>query len=310
MKKTWVWVIVGVLLPGIGPSAAAESPANERLVHRFLHVEISPDGALVASVEGDSPENGSYPPIRDLVIRSTKGGAETRVQLPCGKVPQCWPGFPTWSADSRHLSFTVRTPGSHSYALYTVAADGTGLTRGLEFSGTLTDLRSLPDGRLAMLATEGARKEVGATEAGAPVSGDLAQPPPEQRIAVLENGSLRWVLPPALFVYQFDALPDGRGFVGTAAPGDGDSNWWTAKLYLFGATAAQTRVLYAPDDRRQQIADPKVSHDGRTVAFIGGLMSDFGSTGGDVFTIELAGGTPRNITPDMHASASSLAWGC
>jgi dipeptidyl aminopeptidase/acylaminoacyl peptidase len=39
-------------------------------------------------------------------------------------------------------------------------------------------------------------------------------------------------------------------------------------------------------------------------------MSDFGATGGDVFTIPVAGGSAINITPDMKASATSLAWSC
>ena len=38
---------------------------------------------------------------------------------------------------------------------------------------------------------------------------------------------------------------------------------------------------------------PRVSPDGRTVAFIGGLMSDFGSVGGDVYTVPIGGGEPR-----------------
>jgi hypothetical protein len=54
-----------------------------RLVHRFLQVEISPDGALVASVEGDSPVNGYYPSVRELVIRRVRTGAETKISLPC-----------------------------------------------------------------------------------------------------------------------------------------------------------------------------------------------------------------------------------
>ena len=56
-------------------------------------------------------------------------------------------------------------------------------------------------------------------------------------------------------------------------------------------------VLYAPADIRQQIAMPRVSRDGATVAFIGGIMSDFGSTGGDVYTLPLDGGSATNITP-------------
>src|SRR5689334_10134415 len=80
--------------------------AEDSLVHRFLQVEISPDGAFVASVEGDSPVNTTYPIVRELVIRSVATGARTQIALPCGHVPQCWPGSPAWASDNQHLSFT------------------------------------------------------------------------------------------------------------------------------------------------------------------------------------------------------------
>ena len=124
-----------------------------------------------------------------------------------------------------------------------------------------------------MLATEGARKEVGATEAGAAVAGDLDEAPPEQRIAILADGAVHWASPPDLFVYEYDWRPDGKGFVGTAAPGDGDNNWWTAKLYTFGAAGGGGQIIYSPTDIRQQIAAPKVSRDGSTVAFIAGIFT-------------------------------------
>jgi dipeptidyl aminopeptidase/acylaminoacyl peptidase len=289
--------------------ATAES-APDRPVHQYLEVRLSPDAAYVASVEGDSPAGGYYPDVRELVIRSTNGAAEARIALPCGRVPQCWPGSTAWSPDGRVLSFTVRTPGSHAYGLYRVAADGSGLSKLLDFNGTLADLKYATDGTLALLAVENARKEVGATEAGAPVAGDLDAPPAEQRIALVSKGQLRWASPPQLFVYEYDWRPGGQGFVGTAAPGDGDNNWWIAKLYAFAASDGTARVIYAPTSIRQQITMPRVSRDGRTVAFIAGLMSDFGSTGGDVYTIPPDGGRALDVTPAMRASAISLAWGC
>lgn len=312
------WAAIGIMaaLAGVAafraqgsPTSPAVAAENERPVHRFLQVEISPSGDYVASVEGDSPRGGYYPEIRDLVIRRVADGAETRVALPCGRVPQCWPGSPAWSPDSKHLSFALRTPSSHAYAVYDVEPGGGGLTRRLAFSGTLTDLKYAENGTLAMLAIENARKEVGATEAGAAIAGDLDEAPAEQRIAMLTRGTLQWASPPDLFVYEYDWRPAGAGFVGTAAPGDGDNNWWTAKLYSFSASG-DARVLYTPADARQQLADPVVSRDGRTVAFIAGIMSDFGSTGGDVYTLAFDSGTAINVTPGMSASATSLGWSC
>jgi dipeptidyl aminopeptidase/acylaminoacyl peptidase len=300
---------VAVLCAGISLGCAAQA-APERLIHRYLDVEISPNGERVASVEGDSSKSGGAPTVRDLVIRTVSGGAAVTVAMPCGRVPQCWPDSPAWSPDGKHVAFALRAPGSHARSLYTVNADGSGLAKALDFSGTIGRLRYLPDGRLAMLAIENATKEVGATQAGAAIAGDLDAPPPEQRIAVLEHGALRMVSPPDLFVYEYDWRAGGKGFIGTAAPGDGDNNWWTAKLYAFPESGSGARVIYTPADARQQLAMPKVSHDGSLVAFIAGIMSDFGSTGGDVYTLAIDGGAATNLTPGMHASATAIDWRC
>ncbi|HUN76045.1 MAG TPA: prolyl oligopeptidase family serine peptidase [Steroidobacteraceae bacterium] len=302
---------IACCLPCIASDRAVPaSSAADRPVHRYLEVQISPDGSYVASIEGDSPTGAYYPDIRDLVIRSVKGGGERRVALPCGRVPQCWPVSPAWTPDGKHVSFALRTPGSHAYSIYTVERDGSRAHRLLDFTGTLGSLKYAPDGTLAMLAVAHARKEVGATQAGAPVAGDLDVAPTEQRIAVLSGGSLEWASPPDLFVYQYDWRPAGRGFVGTAAPGDGDDNWWTAKLYAFAPGTGAARAIYTPADLRQQIADPSVSPDGRTVAFIAGIMSDFGSTGGDIFSLSLDTDTLLDLTPAIQASATSLDWSC
>jgi dipeptidyl aminopeptidase/acylaminoacyl peptidase len=297
-----VFLAVLAFLP-VGAHAAG------RTTHQFLEVAISPDGRHVASVEGDASPWGGEPVIRTLIIRSTEGGEIATVLLPCSGVRECWPSSPAWSRDGRSIVFALRTPGSHARSLYSVAADGSHLSKLLAFDGTIDDLRFGPNGQLAMLAIASANKEVGATQAGAPITGDLTGPMPEQRVAVLEKNSLHWASPPGLFVYQYDWLPDGRGFVGTAAPGDGDDNWWVAKLYRFDASDATAHLIFTPADARHQIAEPVVGKDG-TVAFISGIMSDFGSTGGDIFKVPASGGTAINITPDMNASARSVAWGC
>jgi dipeptidyl aminopeptidase/acylaminoacyl peptidase len=302
-------LIGSALALAMSGAVAVPDPSTARLVHRFLEVTIAPNGTYVASAEGDSPPGSSLPDIRELVVRRVADGAETHVALPCGHVPQCWPSALAWSPDSRHLSFALRKPGTHSYAVYDVTPAGTDLRSLLTFNGTITDLKYSSEGMLALLAVENARKEVGATEAGAAVAGDLDTAPPEQRIATLIDGTLRWASPADLFVYEYDWRPSGAGFVGTAAPGDGDDNWWTAKLYAF-APGGEPRVLYQPTNLRQQLADPTMSRDGKTVAFIAGLMSDFSSTGGDVYTVALDSGAVINITPSLRASGTSLAWSC
>ncbi|HEY5290329.1 MAG TPA: S9 family peptidase, partial [Caulobacteraceae bacterium] len=293
-------------LAALAVAWASAVSAADRPTHHFLEVALSPDGGHIASVEGDRSSAGALL-ARALVIRGADGASAVRVALPCGNAAECSPASLAWTPDGARLAFALRTPGTHARSIYSVRSDGAELTRLIQFDGTIEDLRYGRDGQLSMLATAGATKEVGATQAGAPITGDLGGPTPEQRIAVLAGERLEFVSPPDLFVYEYDRAPDGT-FVGTASPGDGDNNWWTAKLYRFSSRGA--RVLYAPPTAQGQIADPRVSPDGRAVAFISGIMSDFGSTGGDIFIAPIAGGAARNITPGVAASATSLTWGC
>src|SRR5262249_21128539 len=99
--------------------------------------------------------------------------------------------------------------------------------------------------------------------------------------------------------------PDGRHLAVIAAHGSGDNNWYIAQLYTLAAASGDMKSIWKPP---QQIAEPRWSPDGQSIAFIGGLMSDEGAIGGDIFTIPAAGGRPRNLTPNMKASASWLAW--
>ena len=218
--------------------------------------------------------------------------------------------------------------------IYKTAADGSGTTKLTDLTGTIQSLQTMADGRLAMLATANARKESGATEAGAPIAGDLDAGRGATRRDGRYAGTIHWVSPPDLYVYEYDFLADGSAFVGTAAPGDGDNHYWVAQLYLFGGDGRTSKVLYAPANPQQQLAHPRVSGDGQTVAFIAGIMSDFGSTGGDIYTLSLASPVATNITnpvatnitnpvatnvtnqvatnitSDAPASARSLTWDC
>ncbi|MBC5816343.1 MAG: alpha/beta fold hydrolase [Candidatus Eremiobacteraeota bacterium] len=89
------------------------------------------------------------------------------------------------------------------------------------------------------------------------------------------------------------------------APGSGDNNWWIARLAKIDVARAQIQTLLKP---KFQIAAPRWSPDGKQIAYIGGIMSDFGSTGGDVFLIDPTSGVVRNATPSMPYSAAAIQW--
>src|SRR5262249_9472605 len=121
--------------------------------------------------------------------------------------------------------------------------------------------RFSPDGReVAILATVAAKKRTGALEAGAPLTGDIGVQFDEQRIAIVpaQGGELYFASPADTFVYEYDWMPDGRGFVGTAAKGDGDANWWVAELDVFEVKGSTRRI--ASFDLQMSV--PRVAPDG------------------------------------------------
>ncbi len=292
-------------------ASAAYAAPPERTLHTFGSLAMSPDGKRVAAIESDEARMLGTPVRQHLIVRAIGDGAAHEVMLPCEPSTECVPSYPTWSPNGKALVFVLKTPKSKRRFLYSVTPDGFVPKKLLAFSGTLAEPRFSRGGELAVLATPNARKEVGATQAGAPIVGEIGVDEDEQRIGIVApGGKLRFASPADLYVYEYDWMPSGDTFVGTAAHGNGDNNWWIAKLYAFDGTNTTSRALYTPIDAKQQIADPRVSADGKYVAFIGGIMSDFGSTGGDLYTVPVGGGTATNVTPGAPRSIRSISWDC
>ena len=65
------------------------------------------------------------------------------------------------------------------------------------------------------------------------------------------------------------------------------------------------KSIYKPS---LQIANPAWSPDGKSIAFIEGLMSDEPAVGGDVYLVPATGGKAANLTPERKSSASWLTW--
>jgi dipeptidyl aminopeptidase/acylaminoacyl peptidase len=214
-----------------------------------------------------------------------------------------------WSADSKQLAFLADLPGdAPSAQLWTVVVDGGAPEKRAGFKGYAESPRFSPDGsELALLFIEGMPRAAGPLEPMTPLAGVVGGKVYEQRLETIEldNNTPRVITPADMYVYEYDWAPDGQSLAAIAAHGDGDANWWVARLYRVKAQTGEMHEIYAP---KWQIADAHVSPDGKNVAFIEGLMSDAGLTGGDIQTIPFAGGRARNLTPEIKSSPSALAW--
>ena len=296
--KPAVLTIIAAALMAVSVSARAADA-----MHEYRALALSGAGDRLAVIESDSGVAGAARPHATIKVRVAASGKILTSYDPCAA---CTYDFPSWSPERNALSFIGSDRKTGTATLY-VAADGkvNALTT---IKGVASTARWSPDGKsLALLATVGAKKMTGATEAGAAQVGEIGTDEDEQRIAIVPRagGQARLVSPADTFIYEYDWTPDGKGFVVTSAKGNGDNNWWVASLGHVDAASGALRVLAAP---AMQMNMPRMSKDGSTVAFIGGLMSDFGSVGGDVYTVPATGGTPVDVTPGYRGSFNGLSW--
>jgi dipeptidyl aminopeptidase/acylaminoacyl peptidase len=165
----------------------------------------------------------------------------------------------------------------------------------------------LPNGKeIAFLYIEGAGGG-GPLLAAPSTTGVIDTAIHNQRVALLDLATrkVRQVSPGDLHIYDFDCSPDGKTLVASAAPGPGDNNWWIAQIYTVDLANGSALSIYKPS---LQVAIPRWSPDGKSIAFIEGLMTDEGFHGGDLFTISATGQGLTNRTPKRRSSVSSFFW--
>jgi Tol biopolymer transport system component len=266
----------------------------------FQDVAVSPDGARLAWTRTRA---SAYEPRLEIALATGSGRV---IPVSAGSDEGRRDSNPAWSPDSRTIAFFT-TGAPDQPQLWTVSADGRHARRRAELQGYAAHPLWSHDGlRIAFLYIEGAGGG-GPLYAAPAMTGVIDTEIHNQRIAVLDvaSGRIRMVSPPDLHVYDFDWSPDDRAFVATAAPGPGDNNWWIAQLHTFDSSTGQGKSIYKP---ALQVAVPRWSPDGRTIAFIEGLMSDEGFHGGDLFTVPATGGQAVDRTKGRKTSASSEIW--
>jgi dipeptidyl aminopeptidase/acylaminoacyl peptidase len=289
-----------------GQPVAPVDPALAEIANtrRFLETAVSPDGARVAYVEQQGGAGQS-------AIYAARLGATGRTRISAGNGKTNHDEHAAaWSPDSRRIAFLSDREKEDQLQLYVAPAEGGAARQITHLKGLLADPRWSPDGkRIAVLFTENLPRAAGPLDPVLPQTGVLESQIYEQRLTIVDvaSGAVRQLSPADMYIYEYDWSPDGRSFAATAARGEGDNNWWIAQLYTISGDSGAMTPIYKPGVQ-QQIAAPRWSPDGKTILFVGGLMSDEGSTGGEIFQAPSGGGAARNLTPDLKGSVSNLNW--
>ncbi|WP_158794599.1 S9 family peptidase [Granulicella sp. L60] len=291
---------VGTLIEALGKTKTPSSAA------------ISPDGTTVAWAV--RTHEGSQIHLTDVADPAKEKIVGTALQA-----AGCGSSDPKWSPDGQWLAFvsdcTVKADKQDQVFVW---SKKTGESKELtHLTGGIDSLAWSPDGRsIGFLFVENATRSAGALAAMKPWSGVIGEDGVEiQRVGVVQvaDGAFAQVTPAALHAYEFGWSPDSKQLAYVAANPPGENNWWVAQLYTEDIASGTPKSILDTTKiegslHGLQIAVPRWSPDGSRIAFIGGLMSDQGSTGGDVYLIPAAGGKPRNATPGRNASVAFIGW--
>mgnify|MGYP001029663282 FL=1 len=327
-KRTHLIAPLSLLCLALAPNAFADAPTVDPRIEQVLTelgkaqsiqaTAISPDGRQLAWVirRDDKPA---------IEVANADGSHARRVSA-AATPGSCAESGIAWAPDSRHLAFVsncnVDLTSTRVMQNDIYLADTRGSTapaRLAALKGYVRALQWTDDGKsLGFLYVAGATRHASAVAAAKRPAGEIGVSGVEvQRVASLDvaSGALHELTPAGMYAYEFDWSPDGSRIAYTAAPPPGDNNWWIARLYVQPAQVdAAATVLVDPADtasgslRGLQIALPRWSPDASRIAFIGGLMSDQGATGGDIYAVPAAGGTLVDLTPGIKVTPSWLRW--
>jgi len=278
-------------------------------------VAISPDGKRLAWIEGVRGGEEIRVASRDDVSKSE------RVTAASNSGQHCAEGELEWEPDSKALAFFSNCGDAtgRQEDLYLSRLDGNPAKRLTAAKGYVEQPAFSPDGsKIAFLYVAGATRPAGALAAMKPAAGVIGEDNVEvQRVAMVaadaSAAAPTEVSPANLHAYEFDWAPDSKGMAYVAADPPGENNWWVAKLYT-QELGGEPKAVLAPAEvtgplHGLQIAVPRWSPDGKYIAFIGGLMSDQGSTGGDVWMVAASGGEPKDLTGGRPTSPAWVEWG-
>jgi dipeptidyl aminopeptidase/acylaminoacyl peptidase len=278
-------------------------------VRTFAQAEISPDGNKVAWVES-LPGPGGAPSANSAIYVAEVSAPDATTRITAGDGKTAYEEHDVaWSPDGKQIAFLSDAAMQGQLQLFIMNSSGGNAKQVTHMKGFLAGAGWSPDGKtVALLFTENATRAAGPLVAETPDEGVVSEEFLEQRLTLVDpaTASIRQISPPDMYVYEFDWAPDSKRLVITAAHGNGDDNWYIAGLFKIDAVSGgMTEVVAKPG---MQIGVPKWSPDGKTIAFIGGLMSDEPIVGGDVYLVPEAGGNAENITPNIHTTASWLTW--
>ncbi len=273
-------------------------------------VALSPDGRLALAVAGKSYDEKDKKSPQTIMAVPTEGG--TLQPYTTGTAVD---EMPRWSPDGATLAFVSDRPHglpdearAATKQVYVLPREGGEARRLTAAGGEIHELAWAPDGsRLVLLMAEPQPQEERQRDEERGGARDVEERPLFWRLwsADPASGAVVPLTPPGLQVWDFGLAPDGQSAAMVVSDLPYEWSWYRARLVVAPLDGSQPRTIYTTP---RQLAHPRISPDGATVAVTSCTWSDRGYYGGDVLLIPAAGGEARTLTVGMPVAVTWLEW--
>jgi dipeptidyl aminopeptidase/acylaminoacyl peptidase len=258
-------------------------------------VQIAPDGKRFAFVAWQRVPDDQLRTGR-IWIGETSGGEPRPLTHGIG-IETC----PRWSPDGQQLAFISNIKGDSASKpqLYLVPAHGGEPTQICTMPNGVSNLAWAPDGsRIAFTSLEG--KEP-------PTDPLVVTPGRNRRLWTVRPGNdiPEAVTPDRVSIWEYSWSPDSQQIALFYAPGPEENDWFRGQV---GVVAAGGGAIQQVAQLPYPASAITWSPDSSRLAFVAAEWSDPGFCAGDLFTLSLASGEIRNLTPNARFSPSWCRW--
>ncbi len=289
---------------GGAPARILAQPAQSRRTmsvdDRFRFVEagsplISPDGRWVLYTQTRLELSGNTRRVATW-LSSAQGRATSRPFLREGDADAIW------APDSRSVYFfrSVSRGGRTSRELFQQAVRGTTATQRSHLNGDGDGVWQLsPDGQFFLVS----RDERQAAGPGAGTGVVYVDEGSNGQVRYFWNnlwrydlkaGTLKRVTDRAWSINSFSISPGGQGAAVEAQPDNQRNTGWKAELFVVTLGTGATRQLTHNEAPERS---PQWFPDGKRLLFTAVSLDSWQNGNGDLWTLDVATGTTRNITP-------------
>lgn len=300
---------VALLFLGLSTAVAQETGLTPEMVvslKQVRQVAIDPSGEKVAYVlsvprEADEHYGRRY---SEIWVTSLSGGEAIQYTSKPTSSSRV-----SWSPDGTFLTFLSKRKAVDEHTqIYKLRRDGGEAALVTHHPASISSYRWSPDGKHIAFVAVDAKTEAEKKAADAGEDWEVAdQNYKQHRLWIFDvtSGESRQLFERDLSVWSHVWTPDSKAliFQATETPLVDDS-YMFKQIYRVSAAGGTPEVVCETPGK---LGDMSISPDGVRLAFLG-AVSQNDPLAQSLFVVQVAGGTPRNLSNEATFSATSVSW--